>query len=185
MADLKDKKDRAVNFKIPDHGMPNNDKFYIANLTFNTMKIRWLGHSAVEILYRGKKILIDPFVEKSEGLDLKPDLICVTHGHSDHLGSTIEIAKRANSKVVAVFELATYLEKRGTDCVGMNIGGSTNIDGIKISMVEARHSSSVIDEESGRIEYGGEPCGYIFDLSKTLYHAGCSFLWNENHSRDV
>jgi Predicted Zn-dependent hydrolases of the beta-lactamase fold len=153
------------------------------------MKIRWLGHSAVEILYRGKKIPIDPFVEKSEGLNLKPnlkpDLICVIHGYSDHLGSTIEIAKRANSKVVAIFELAMYLEKRGTNCVGMNIGGSINIDGIRISMVEARHSSSIIDEESGRIEYGGEPCGYIFELSKTLYHAGCSFLWNENHSRDV
>jgi len=137
------------------------------------MKFRWLGHSAVELEDRGKRIAIDPFTEEP----LEPDIICLTHGHSDHLGSTIDIAKKYSPKVIAIFELASYLQSKGIDATGMNIGGSIIIDGIEITMVEARHSSSIMEGE--KIIYAGEPCGCVIKGSRTAYHAGDTSLFSD------
>jgi L-ascorbate metabolism protein UlaG (beta-lactamase superfamily) len=140
------------------------------------MKFRWLGHSAIELEDRGKKIVVDPFTEEP----LESDIICLTHGHSDHIGSTIDLAKKYkkhNPRVIAIFELASYLQSKGIDVIGMNIGGSIIIDGIEITMVEARHSSSIMEE--GKIIYAGEPCGYVIKGSRTVYHAGDTSLFSD------
>ncbi len=78
------------------------------------MKISYHGHSVVRIETNGKTILIDPFITGNTTTDLnaadvKADVILLTHGHGDHVGDTVEIAKRNNALVVATFELATYL----------------------------------------------------------------------------
>lgn len=137
------------------------------------MKFRWLGHSAIELEDRGKKVVIDPFTEEP----LEPDIICLTHGHSDHLGSAVDLAKKYNPKVVAIFELANYLQSKGIDAIGINMGGSVIIDGIEITMVEAKHSSGVMEGE--KIIYAGEPCGYVIKGSRTAYHAGDTSLFSD------
>jgi len=137
------------------------------------MRFRWLGHSAIELEDGEMDIAIDPLTEER----IKPDVICLTHGHSDHLGSTIKIAKDCNCKVLAAFELAHYLESKGVKAVGMNLGGSVDVDGTRITMVEAKHSSSIIDGND--IIYAGEPCGFVIEGSRTAYHAGDTSLFSD------
>jgi L-ascorbate metabolism protein UlaG (beta-lactamase superfamily) len=137
------------------------------------MRFRWLGHSAIELEDGEMDIAIDPLTEER----IKPDLICLTHGHSDHLGSTIKISKYCNCKVLAAFELAHYLESKGVEAVGMNLGGSVDVDGTRITMVEAKHSSSIIDGND--IIYAGEPCGFVIKGSRTAYHAGDTSLFSD------
>ncbi len=95
--------------------------------------IKWLGHAAFEIMLSGKKILIDPWISNP----LSPvtlneitsvDYILVTHDHFDHLGETVDIAKKTNATVVGVFELVNYLSEQGVkNTIGMNVGGSVKL----------------------------------------------------------
>lgn len=96
------------------------------------MKISYHGHSIVKIETNGKTILIDPFITGNELTDLKADevkadAIILTHGHSDHVGDTVEIAKRNHSQVIAINELAVYLGKQGLNTHGMSIGELMNL----------------------------------------------------------
>ena len=144
------------------------------------MNFVWFGHSAVLLKYRGKKIIVDPFVDEK----MDADIICLTHGHSDRLESAVEIAERSGAEVVAIFELAKHLKARGVNATGMNLGGGVEIGGIRINMVDARHSSSIIGD--GGIIYAGSPCGYVFELDKKVYHAGDTSLFRDMKSiRDL
>jgi len=145
------------------------------------MKITWYGHSAVMIEDK-KKILIDPFIEgnpiatvKKE--ELHPDLILVTHGHGDHLGNAIEIAKKNDIKVVAIYELAEYLSSKGVDAVGMNYSGTFHFNDIEISMVYALHTAGI--SEDNFQHSGGLPCGFIIKGSKIVYHAGDTGIFGD------
>ncbi|RLI85345.1 MAG: metal-dependent hydrolase [Archaeoglobales archaeon] len=137
------------------------------------MKITWLGHAC--FLIEGKKrILIDPFLTGNPKAPVKPedldvDLILVTHGHGDHLGDAELISKRCNASIVAIYELSVYLSKRGCETIGMNIGGSFDFEGVKISMVKAEHSADIVGDE---IVSGGKAVGYIVEDEVTVYHAG-------------
>jgi L-ascorbate metabolism protein UlaG (beta-lactamase superfamily) len=137
------------------------------------MKFRWLGHSAVELEDRGKTVVVDPFTDEPT----KPDVICLTHGHSDHVGSTMDLARKHGSKVVAIFELANYLRSKGVDATGINMGGTFKTGDIEISMVEAKHSSSITEGDD--TIYAGEPCGYVVRGSRTVYHAGDTSLFSD------
>ncbi len=135
------------------------------------MKIKYLGHAAF-LLKGSKKILIDPFLKNNPKAvyneeELKDvDIILVTHAHSDHLGDAVEISKKSGAKIVCIFELAQYLSGYGVETVGMNFGPA-EIDGLKIVMVPALHSSSY---ENRNI---GSPAGFIIELDGvTVYHAG-------------
>ena len=140
------------------------------------MQIKYLGHSAFEIETKGKKILIDPFLVKSP--NYVPDNITdifVTHGHSDHLGSAIEISKICGARITAIFELANYCSSKGAIANGINLGGWINYDWGKAIAVPAFHSSSTPEGY-----YAGCPCGFIFTIEgKTLYHAGDTCLNSE------
>ncbi|MGC8663156.1 MAG: metal-dependent hydrolase [Thermoplasmata archaeon] len=145
------------------------------------MKITWYGHSAV-MLEDKYKILIDPFIEgnpkatvKKE--NLKPDLILVTHGHGDHLGNAIEIAKKNDVQVIAIYELAEYLSSKGVNSIGMNYSGTYDFNGIKITMVNALHTAGI--SEDNFQHSGGLPCGYIINASRTVYHAGDTGLFGD------
>ena len=140
------------------------------------MKIKYLGHSCFEITATKGKILIDPFLVASPdyNADGVSDIF-VTHGHSDHLGSAIEISKQTGAKINAIFELANYCAKKGANTNGMGIGGWTQHKWGRVIAVPASHSSSTPDGN-----YAGCPCGFVFAIDgKCIYHAGDTGLNSE------
>lgn len=145
------------------------------------MKLTYLGHSAFIISTDRHNIIIDPFVKdnplcKFEISDLpKIHYILVTHGHSDHLGDTVEIARKYNSKVICNFEIASYLEKYNIDCHAMNIGARVSFDFGKVKMTPAIHGSAI--EEGPHIIYAGVACGFLIEIDGIkIYHAGDTAL---------
>ncbi|MDW0118475.1 metal-dependent hydrolase [Sporosarcina thermotolerans] len=148
------------------------------------MKISYHGHSVVKIETAGKTILIDPFITGNELTDLKasdqtPDVILLTHGHNDHVGDTIEIAKRYNPLIVAPNELAVYLGWQGLNTHGMNIGGMNEFEFGSVKLTQAFHSSSYTTDEN-EIIYTGMPSGILFTAEgKTVYHAGDTSLFGD------
>ena len=103
------------------------------------MKVSYHGHSVVKIVTNGKTILIDPFITGNVLTDLhfeneNPDAIILTHGHADHVGDTVEIAKRCNSLVIAPTELATYLGWQGLNTHAMHIGGAHEFEFGKVKL---------------------------------------------------
>lgn len=133
------------------------------------MKITYVAHSCF-ILEGSKKILIDPFPVEPEKVNA--DITLITHAHSDHMGNTPEKL----GFCVGIHELSSYLSGLGVKNVGMNIGGTVEFDGVKITMVKAEHSSSV--NINGVPVYMGEPCGFVINMDGvTVYHAGDTGLF--------
>ena len=150
------------------------------------MKVTWLGHSAFLLeSSRGKRVLTDPWLDNPKSppgaKELPPaDLILVTHGHSDHLGNTVELAGKSETKVVCIFEVSLYLQSNGVaGAMGMNKGGTAHIDGIGVTMVEAVHSSDI--GADGTVVPGGEAAGFVirFDDGRIVYHAGDTALFGD------
>lgn len=151
-----------------------------------SLKITWFGHSAFLFASpSGKTVLVDPWMENPKApagaKDVAPvDLILVTHGHSDHVGNTIEIAKRTKAKVLSIYEVFLYLQSQGvTTADGMNKGGTMNVDGTKITMVDAKHSSGI--DVGSSVVPGGEAAGYVIEFENgfKVYHAGDTCLFGD------
>src|ERR1700758_3649934 len=154
----------------------------------NGIKLTWLGHATFRIeTPRGKIILVDPWImgnpmcPENEKEIKKVDVMLCTHGHFDHIGDAVEIAKKHNPVVVGIFELCAWMEKKGAkQLASMNKGGTQTVAGIKITMVHAVHSCGIQDDD-GSIVYGGEACGYVLELpgGVKLYHAGDTMLFGD------
>jgi L-ascorbate metabolism protein UlaG (beta-lactamase superfamily) len=152
------------------------------------VEIQWLGHATFKVRTPGgKTMLIDPWVQGNPACpeSLKRitslDLMLITHGHSDHFADAISIARETGARVVGIVEVCRWLERKGiTNVLEMNKGGSQTIDGIRVTMVHADHSSS-ITEDDGTIVCGGEPAGYVIELENgfRLYHAGDTSLFGD------
>lgn len=148
------------------------------------MKVSYHGHSIVKIESNGKTILIDPFITGNDTTDLKadeqnPDFIVLTHGHGDHVGDTVDIAKRSGALVIAVNELALYLQHQGVQSHPMHIGGSREFDFGKVKFTQAFHGSG-LQQEDGTFLYMGMPAGVlIMNEGKTIYHAGDTGLFSD------
>ncbi|MFS0864553.1 metal-dependent hydrolase [Fredinandcohnia sp. 179-A 10B2 NHS] len=148
------------------------------------MKVSYHGHSVVKIVSEGKTILIDPFITGNSLTDLKAtevyaDVILLTHGHNDHVGDTVELAKRNASLVVAPNELAVYLGWEGLNVHPMHIGGSRQFDFGKVKYTLAFHGSSY-QTENNELIYTGMPGGILFTAEgKTIYHAGDTALFSD------
>ena len=149
-------------------------------ITLNGIKLTWLGHATFRVETPERKIIIiDPWVmgnpmcpERDKKID-KVDVLLCTHGHYDHIGDAVEIAKKHNPKVVGIPELCGWLEKKGVkQTAAMNKGGTQSLEGIKVTMVHADHSCGIKDGDE--LVYGGEACGYVVEFSNGLkiYHAG-------------
>lgn len=148
------------------------------------MKVSYHGHSVVKVESHGKTILFDPFINGNDLTDLKvdevkPDVIIVTHGHGDHLGDTVELAKKNNSLVIANFELAAYLSWQGLNTHGMSIGGAYNFDFGKVKLTPAFHGTGLVTENN-EIIYLGMPAGILLTIEgRTIYHAGDTGLFSD------
>lgn len=147
------------------------------------MNISYHGHSVVRIQTNGKTILIDPFLRGNSATDLdaatvEADVIILTHGHGDHVGDTVEIAKRNNSLVIASAELADVLSWEGVRTHAMSIGGAYTFAFGKVKLAQAFHSSSYVNQKTKTIVYTGMPTGILFTAeNKTIYHAGDTGLF--------
>ncbi len=139
------------------------------------MKLRFLGHAAVRL--EGKKtVLIDPFLrdnpqalEKPENIT-QADVIVITHDHGDHLGDAFEIASKTGAVIVAQHEIALMAQDKGLKAEGMNIGGPVEVEGVRVWLTPAFHTSGV-----------GAPTGCVVEMSvgKRVYHAGDTGLFSD------
>ncbi|WP_214481617.1 metal-dependent hydrolase [Bacillus sp. SM2101] len=149
------------------------------------MQVSFHGHSVVVIETKGKKLIIDPFINGNNLTDLQVsdllvDVILITHGHKDHVGDTVQLAKKNDALVIAPYELATFLSWQGVKVHGMHIGGSFDFDFGTVKLTQAFHGSSYIDEEKKEIIYTGMPSGILFSSEgKTIYHAGDTALFSD------
>src|SRR5215470_7727485 len=148
-------------------------------MKLNGIKLTWLGHATFLIeTPAGKKVLVDPWVMNNPMTPAdkkkfdKIDVMLCTHGHGDHIGDAVELAKQHNPMVIGMPELTGWMQSKGAKQVsGMNKGGTQKVRDLKITMVHAIHSSGI--PEGDRMIYGGEPCGYVieFESGFKLYHA--------------
>ena len=137
------------------------------------MQLSWLGHSCV-LLSGSKKVLIDPFIEGGSVRAAEPDIVAITHGHSDHMGEVLALGK----KTVAVTEIAKFLKTRGIPAESMNIGGTVAVDGVTFTMTPALHSSSIEGEDAGFS--GGVAGGFVIGMDGVkIYHAGDTGLFSD------
>ncbi|WP_407282091.1 metal-dependent hydrolase [Methanolobus sp. WCC1] len=149
----------------------------------NNVVLTWIGHSCFRIDVDDIMILIDPFITGNPSAkvnvnDLCPDIIAVTHGHWDHLGDTVQIAKRTGCTVVCIHELSQYLKSKDIKTEGMNIGGTIVIGNISFTMTNAMHSSSI--DEAGREIDGGKAAGFVIKAGeRSIYHAGDTGLFGD------
>lgn len=143
------------------------------------IKFTFYGHACFLIETAGKKLLFDPFIPGND-VDrdiaikkIEADYIFVSHGHADHTGDLLEIAKNTNALCVAPAEIAGWLESNGISSVhAMNHGGPIDFDFGKVRGVNAIHSSSFAD---GR--YAGNPMGFVFNTNDgNFYYAGDTAL---------
>jgi L-ascorbate metabolism protein UlaG (beta-lactamase superfamily) len=153
----------------------------------SALSFTWLGHST--FLFRspgGKRILIEPFVASNPSCPDSAkklgelDLILITHGHSDHAGDAAAIARATGAHVIANYEICLWLESKGVqNTAPMGHGGTQTIGGLVITMVNAVHGSSFVDD--GRVVYLGQPAGYVirFEDGLTIYFAGDTDLFGD------
>jgi L-ascorbate metabolism protein UlaG (beta-lactamase superfamily) len=140
--------------------------------------LTWLGHASFRLdSPGGKRIYVDPWLSgptcpESEKEPERVDLIAVTHGHGDHVGDTVELWRKFVPPVIALVELREWLAGQGLPedmSQAPNKGGTVNVDGVKVTLTDANHSSSTNDGT-----YAGEPAGIVLELEDgfTLYFAG-------------
>lgn len=150
------------------------------------MKLKWLGHSAFELTSKkGLNILIDPFIKANPTCplkvsDLHPNIICITHGHADHFGDVIEIAKNNPDLIVITnYEISIYLQRKGVNSIGINYGSSVKFGDVEIRMLEAKHTSTFDFEID--IRYAGNPASFLFTFDDGLkvFHAGDTGLFSD------
>lgn len=141
-------------------------------------KVTYLGHSAFLVEGSKASLVIDPFLSGNPNAPMKPadvkvDWVLLSHGHGDHFGDAMEIAKANNATVIAPYELAGYCEQKGATVHPMHIGGGFDYPFGRVKLTIAHHGSATDDGT-----YTGNPCGFLITMDgKTLYHAGDTGLF--------
>jgi L-ascorbate metabolism protein UlaG (beta-lactamase superfamily) len=150
------------------------------------IQITWLGHSAFELRFdSGEVLLLDPWIEGNpmypKGYTVtQADAIAVSHGHFDHTNDVIPLAKKFEPKILAIFETASWFEKKEVkNTVGFNKGGTVDLGFVKLTMTHALHSNAIRDGD--QLIYGGEAAGYVLTLKdgRRAYFAGDTALFSD------
>jgi L-ascorbate metabolism protein UlaG (beta-lactamase superfamily) len=144
--------------------------------------VTWFGHATLLVETGGARVLMDPYFTDNPACTTKADqvqadFILVTHGHGDHLGDAVPIAKRTGATVVANYEIAEWLGKQGlTKVHGMQHGGGFDFPFGRVKMTLAFHGSVLPDGT-----YGGNPCGFLvsFKDGKKVYDAADTGLFGD------
>jgi len=147
-----------------------------------TTKLTWYGHAALGLETGGYKIVIDPFFSGNPAASLSPeaveaDFILVSHGHGDHVGDAIAIAKRTGAMVIGNFEVAGWFEKQGVEKThGQHLGGGHKHPFGYLKLTLALHGSMMPDGS-----YGGNPCGFLLTTNdgKKIYFAQDTGLFGD------
>ncbi len=140
---------------------------------------RFLGHSCVTLTDGKFKLIIDPFLGGNPVSPVKPeeveaDFILVTHGHGDHIGDALSIAKRTGALIIANFELASLCGKKGAKVHPMHIGGAHDFPFGRVKLTIAHHGGGFGDD----LVYTGPPVGFLITLDgKIIYHPGDTGLF--------
>jgi L-ascorbate metabolism protein UlaG (beta-lactamase superfamily) len=141
--------------------------------------LTFLGQSAVLLEADGRHLLVDPFLSGNPKANASPDdvpadLILLTHGHGDHLGDTVAIAKRTGAPVVAIVELANELAEEGLEVVDLSLGGTHEFEGGWVRMVPAWHTGT---SPAGTVH---TPAGLVIHFGgRTIYHLGDTALFSD------
>jgi L-ascorbate metabolism protein UlaG (beta-lactamase superfamily) len=146
-----------------------------------TTEVIWYGHAAIGIKTAGKFILVDPYFNgnptaSAKAEDLSPDYILVTHGHGDHLGDTISIARRTGATVISNTEIAQWLAKKDITAHGQGVMGGFHYPFGYLKLTLALHGSVLPDGS-----FGGNPVGLLLTTTdnKKLYLAGDTGLFGD------
>jgi L-ascorbate metabolism protein UlaG (beta-lactamase superfamily) len=143
------------------------------------MDIRFLGHAAFALEHDGKTVLIDPFLTgnpkaAASADDIAADAILLTHGHGDHYGDTVAIAKRTGATVVAITEIAGEIGEEGVEVVDTNLGGTAEFDWGSARLTPAWHTSTT---PKGTVS---TPAGLVIEFGdKRIYHLGDTALFSD------
>jgi L-ascorbate metabolism protein UlaG (beta-lactamase superfamily) len=143
------------------------------------MDIRFLGHAAFALENDGRTILIDPFLTGNPKAaatadDVAADAILLTHGHGDHIGDTVAIAKRTGAPVVAIVEIARELEQDGLQVFDPNIGGTVELEWGSVRLTPAWHTSTTPKGTAN------VPAGLVVEIGgKRIYHLGDTGLFSD------
>src|SRR6056297_587949 len=148
------------------------------------MRLHYFGHSAFQLKGKNLNILIDPFLRENPLCETDPsDLsgvthILVTHGHGDHIGDAVEIAKSNDSVIICNFELASFFSLMNVKTHAMHLGGAHEFSFGKTKMTLAAHGSGIKTDKG--IVCGGNPCGFLVETcGLKIYHAGdTGLIWD-------
>jgi L-ascorbate metabolism protein UlaG (beta-lactamase superfamily) len=149
------------------------------------MKLTYLSHSCFLIETSSHTLIIDPFLTgnplaQAKPEDIRCDYVLVTHGHSDHVGDAVDIAKRNDATIISSYEVAVWLGSQGAKVHPMGLGGGFNFPFGRVKLTIAFHSAGgrpAEGDEAGGFTYLGVAAGMLVQADgKTLYHAGDTAL---------